>query len=237
MIEIDRITKRYGARTAVHDVSFTATPGRVTGFLGPNGAGKSTTLRILMGLDRATSGSALINAKPYRALSHPLRTVGAMLDGAAPLPERRGIDHLRWIAQSNRIPTRRVHEVLDTVGLTGAARTRVKKYSLGMKQRLGLAAALLGEPDVLVLDEPVNGLDPDGIRTVRHFLRSYADDGKTVLLSSHLMGEIAQTADDVVIIHEGRIIASGAIADVVSGHDSLESAFFSLTANAPGSSW
>ena len=237
MIEIDHVTKRYGSTTAVQDVSFTAAPGRVTGFLGPNGAGKSTTLRILMGLDRATSGTALVNGVPYPRIDQPLRTVGSMLDGASALPERRGVDHLRWIAQSNAIPPSRVHEVLATVGLTHAARTRVKNYSLGMKQRLGLAAALLGEPEILVLDEPVNGLDPDGIRTVRQFLRSYADQGKTVLLSSHLMGEIAQTADDVVVINDGRIIGSGPIGEVIGSHDSLESAFFALTQNAPGSTW
>lgn len=190
-----------------------------------------------MGLDRATSGTALVNGLPYHRVAQPLRTVGAMLDGASALPERRGIDHLRWIAQSNAIPQRRVHEVLATVGLTHAARTRVKKYSLGMKQRLGLAAALLGEPEILVLDEPVNGLDPDGIRTVRQFLRTYADEGRTVLLSSHLMGEIAQTADDVVVINEGRIIVSGPIDTVIGSHDSLETAFFALTRHAPGSSW
>lgn len=237
MIEIRSLTKRYGRTTAVEDVSFTARPGRVTGFLGPNGAGKSTTLRILMGLDRATSGAALIDGRRYATISQPLRSVGAMLDGAAPLPERRGIDHLRWVAQSNRIPSTRIAEVLDLVGMAYAARTRIRKYSLGMKQRLGLAAALLGEPDALVLDEPVNGLDPDGIRTVRRFLRSYADAGKTVLLSSHLMGEIAQTADDVVIINRGQIIAAGDLDSVIGDYESLEAAFFGLTQNAPGSSW
>ncbi len=173
MIEIHDVTKRYGSKTAVEGVSFTARPGRVTGFLGPNGAGKSSTLRILLGLDRPTSGHTLIDRKPYQSLAQPLRTVGAMLDGAAPALERRGVDNLRWIAQSNRIPHRRISEVLETVGLADAGRIRVGKYSLGMKQRLGLAAALLGEPQYLVLDEPVNGLDPEGIRTVRTFLRRY----------------------------------------------------------------
>ena len=237
MIEITGLTKRYGAKTAVADVTFTAKPGRVTGFLGPNGAGKSSTLRILLGLDRATAGFAHINGKPYRDLVQPLRTVGAMLDGAAPLPERRGIDHLRWIAQSNRIPARRVGEVLEQVGLADAGRTRVRKYSLGMKQRLGLAVALLGEPDILVLDEPVNGLDPAGIRTVRTFLRRYAEQGHTVLLSSHLMGETADTVDDVVVIDRGRIVTSGTLAEVTAGHSSLEDAFFALTGSRPGESW
>ena len=237
MIEIIDVTKKYGGRTAVDRVSFTAKAGRVTGFLGPNGAGKSTTLRILLGLDRPASGTALIDGKSYTALAQPLRTVGAMLDGASAIPERRGIDHLRWIAQSNRIPARRIGEVLEQVGLSEAATRRVRKYSLGMRQRLGLAAALLGEPRFLVLDEPVNGLDPEGIRTIRAFLRSYADDGNTVLLSSHLMGETAQTVDDIVIINKGRIIADGALDQIIAGHASLEDAFFALTGSRPGQSW
>ena len=237
MIEIIDVTKKYGGRTAVDRVSFTAKAGRVTGFLGPNGAGKSTTLRILLGLDRPASGTALIDGKSYTALAQPLRTVGAMLDGASAIPERRGIDHLRWIAQSNRIPARRIGEVLAQVRLSEAATRRVRKYSLGMRQRLGLAAALLGEPRFLVLDEPVNGLDPEGIRTIRAFLRSYADDGNTVLLSSHLMGETAQTVDDIVIINKGRIIADGALEQIIAGHASLEDAFFALTGSRPGQSW
>lgn len=237
MIEIAGLTKRYGAKTAVEDVALTARPGRVTGFLGPNGAGKSTTLRILVGLDRARSGSALIDGKPYRDLSHPLRTVGSMLEGASALPERRGADHLRWIAQSNRIGPDRVREVLEKVGLSGAARTPVRKYSLGMRQRLGLAAALLGDPHMFVLDEPVNGLDPEGIRTVRTMLRAFADEGRTVLLSSHLMAEIAAVADDVVIINKGRIIAAGTLDEVVGTHPSLEAAFFALTGSEIGTSW
>jgi len=237
VIEIIGVTKKYGPKTAVDDVSFTARPGRVTGFLGPNGAGKSSTLRILLGLDRPTSGEALIDGKPYATLQEPLRTVGAMIDGASAVPERRGIDHLKWIAQSNRIPNRRIGEVLETVGLTDAARVRVKKYSLGMKQRLGLAAALLGEPRILVLDEPVNGLDPEGIRTVRTFLRRYADQGNTVLLSSHLMSETAETVDDIVIINKARIIATGTLDEITDGHTNLEEAFFALTGTQPGQSW
>lgn len=237
MIEIFDVSKKYGPKSAVDQVTFTARPGRVTGFLGPNGAGKSSTLRILLGLDRATSGTALIDGKPYATLTQPLRTVGAMLDGASAVPERRGVDHLRWIAQSNRIPAQRIGEVLETVGLTDAAKIRVKKYSLGMKQRLGLAAALLGEPRILVLDEPVNGLDPEGIRTIRTFLRRYADQGNTVLLSSHLMGETAETVDDIVIINKGRIIADGTLDEITEGHASLEDAFFALTGSQPGQSW
>ncbi|MEU9833229.1 ATP-binding cassette domain-containing protein [Streptosporangium sp. NPDC048047] len=234
MIEITRLTKRYGGKTAVDDVSFAVRPGRVTGFLGPNGAGKSTTLRVLLGLDHPDGGTALIGGRRYRDLRHPLRTVGALLDGAGPVPERRGADHLTWIAQSNRIPRRRVREVLELVGLTDAAGRRVKGYSLGMGQRLGIAAALLGDPEVLVLDEPVNGLDPDGIRRVRNLLRGYAASGRTVLLSSHLMTEMAGTADDAVVIAGGRIVARGTLDDVSAGHPSLESAFFALTGDREG---
>lgn len=234
MIEIAGLTKRYGAKTAIEDVGFTARAGRVTGFLGPNGAGKSTTLRVLLGLDHPDRGTALIGGRRYRDLPHPLRTVGALLDGAGPVPERRAVDHLTWIAQSNRIPRRRVREVLDLVGLADVAKRRVKEYSLGMRQRLGLAAALLGDPEVLVLDEPVNGLDPDGIRWVRNHLRAYAASGRTVLLSSHLMAEMADTADDVVVIARGRIVAQGPLAEVTAGHSSLESAFFALTGDRGG---
>lgn len=237
MIEILDITKRFGAKTAVDHVSLRAEPGRVTGFLGPNGAGKSTTLRVLLGLNRPETGRALIDGRPYAELPHPLNVVGAMLDGAEPLPERRGADHLRWMARAARLPHSRVEEVLDQVGLTDAARKRVRDYSLGMRQRLGLAAALLGRPRALVLDEPVNGLDPEGIRTVRTFLRRFAANGGTVLLSSHLMGEVAETVDDVVIINRGRVVAAGPLARVTAGHASLEDAFFALTGSRPGTSW
>jgi ABC-2 type transport system ATP-binding protein len=237
VIEIKGLSKHYRTKRAVDDITFTAKPGRVTGFLGPNGAGKSSALRILLGLDAATSGQALIRGKRYRDLRYPLRTVGALLDGAGPVPERRAIDHLSWIARSNRVSRERVREVLDLVGLSDAAKQRVKKYSLGMKQRLGIAAALLGEPEILVLDEPVNGLDPDGIRWVRTFLRDYAASGRTVLLSSHLMTEMADTAHDVVIINHGRIVTQGSLAEVTAGHASLETAFFALTGDRTGSRW
>ena len=171
MIEITQLSKRYGSKQAIDGVTFTARPGQVTGLLGPNGAGKSTTLRVLLGLDAATGGRALVGGRRYRDLRRPLRTVGALLDGAGPVPERRAIDHLWWVARSNGLPRRRVRDVLDLTGLADAARQRVKTYSLGMRQRLGIAAALLGEPEVLVLDEPVNGLDPGGIRRVRRLLR------------------------------------------------------------------
>ena len=229
MIDIAHLSKRHGGRTVVDDVSFTARPGRVTGFLGPNGAGKSSTLRILLGLDAPGGGTATINGRRYRDLGQPLRTVGALLDGAGPVPERRAVDHLTWIARSNRIPRARVGAVLELVGLAEVARQRVKRYSLGMGQRLGIAAALLGEPDVLVLDEPVNGLDPEGIRWVRQLLRDYAASGRTVLLSSHLMAETAGTADDLVVINRGRIAGRGSVAEVIAGHPSLEAAFFALT--------
>jgi ABC-2 type transport system ATP-binding protein len=229
MIEFRSLTKRFGRKNAVDDVSFVARPGRVTGLLGPNGAGKSTSLRVLLGLDRATSGTALVDGRLYRDLNQPLRTVGALLDGAGAVPERRGVDHLRWIALSNRIPKTRIREVLELVGLEAAARQRVGTYSLGMRQRLGIAAALLGDPGVVVFDEPVNGLDPDGIRWVRSFMRDYAAQGRTVLLSSHLMTEMADTADDIVVISQGRVVADGSLADVVGGHPSLEAAFFALT--------
>jgi ABC-2 type transport system ATP-binding protein len=237
VIEISNLSKHHRNKKAVDDVSFTARPGRVTGFLGPNGAGKSSTLRVLLGLDAATGGHALINGERYRDLTHPLRTVGALLDGTGPVPERRAIDHLSWVAQSNRISRERVREVLDLVGLADAAKQRVKKYSLGMKQRLGIAGALLGEPDILILDEPVNGLDPDGIRWIRNFLRRYAASGHTVLLSSHLMTETAGTADDVVIIDHGRIVTQGPLAEVTAGHASLEAAFFALTGDRAGAGW
>ncbi|MCI2958726.1 ATP-binding cassette domain-containing protein [Agromyces atrinae] len=229
MIEVSHLVKRHGTRTVVDDVSFTVLPGRVTALLGPNGAGKSSTMRILLGLDRATSGTALIEGKPYRSLERPLRSVGAMLDGPGALAGRTARAHLAWVAQSNAIPLSRVREVLEITGLSDAASKRIGGFSLGMRQRLGIAAALLGDPAVLVLDEPTNGLDPDGIRWTRRFLRSLAADGKAVLVSSHLMSEMEDTADDVVVIARGRVLASGTAAEVTGSHDTLEDAFFALT--------
>lgn len=229
MIEITHLIKRRGGRAVVDDVSLTAAPGRVTGFLGPNGAGKSSTLRILLGLDRATSGTALIAGQAYRSLSHPLLRVGAMLDGPGANKGRTARAHLRWVAQSNAIPSMRVDEVLAMTGLQEAAKKRIGGFSLGMGQRLGIATALLGDPDVLVLDEPTNGLDPEGIRWMRRFLRSLADAGKTVLVSSHLMNEMEDTADDFVVIAKGRVVASGTGAEVKGAHRTLEEAFFALT--------
>lgn len=231
MIDISHLVKHHRARPVVDDLSFTAREGRITGLLGPNGAGKSSTLRILLGLDRATSGTALIGGATYRSLRRPLWTVGAMLDGPGASTGRTARAHLTWIAQSNAIPLRRVDEVLESTGLGAAARTRIGTFSLGMGQRLGFAAALLGDPGVLVLDEPTNGLDPDGIRWTRGLLRSLADEGRTVLLSSHLLNEMESLADDVVIVARGRVVASGATAGVVGAHASLEDAFFALTAD------
>lgn len=205
------------------------TPGRVTGFLGPNGAGKSSTLRILLGLDSADAGTALIAGKPYRKMRNPLRTVGSLLDGSGAHRSRTAHAHLSWIARSNGIPKARVDEVLDAVGLSDAAGTRVGKYSLGMGRRLGLATALLGEPELLILDEPVNGLDPDGIRWIRRFLKQFAATGGTVLLSSHLMTETADTADDLIVISAGRVITQGPLGEITAGYASLEDAFFALT--------
>jgi ABC-2 type transport system ATP-binding protein len=229
MIEVSHLVKHRGPRAVVNDVSFIALPGRVTGFLGPNGAGKSSTLRILLGLDRSTSGTALIDGVPYRSLARPLWQVGAMLDGPGANKGRTARAHLKWVAQSNAIPQSRVDEVLELTGLRDAARTRIGGFSLGMGQRLGIAAALLGNPQVLVLDEPTNGLDPDGIRWTRRFLRSLADDGKVVLVSSHLMNEMEDTADGFVVLARGQVVASGTAAEVKGTHRTLEDAFFALT--------
>jgi ABC-2 type transport system ATP-binding protein len=190
MIEVHGLTKRYGDTLAVEDLSFTVPGGRVTGFVGPNGAGKSTTMRLILGLDDADAGAALVGGRPYGAIRRPLRTAGALLETSAFHPAPRARDHLLWLARSNDLPEHRAHEVLDLVGLAHAARRRVGGFSLGMRQRLGLAAALLGDPPVLVLDEPVNGLDPEGIRWIRGLLRGLAAEGRAVLVSSHVMTEL-----------------------------------------------
>jgi ABC-2 type transport system ATP-binding protein len=216
MIAAISLTKRFGAAPAVQGLSFDVQPGVVTGFLGPNGSGKSTTMRMIMGLDIPTSGSALINGKPFAALRWPLREVGALLDAKAFHPGRTGRNHLRWMALTNDIPPRRVEEVLDIVGLTSAADKRAGKYSLGMSQRLGIAGALLGDPGVLLFDEPVNGLDPEGIRWVRHFLRDRAAEGRTVFVSSHLITEMSLTADNLIVIGRGSLIAQTTVKDFVA---------------------
>ncbi|RIQ11769.1 ABC transporter ATP-binding protein [Jiangella rhizosphaerae] len=234
MLAFDDVVKRRGSRDVLAGVTFRAEPGRVTAFLGPNGAGKSSTLRILLGLDRPTSGTALVDGRPYHELRRPLCVIGSVLDGSGAHRSRSARQHLTWLARSNGIPRRRVGEVLEQVGLAGAARVRAGRLSLGMGQRLGLAAALLGDPAALVLDEPVNGLDPEGIRWIRGLLRSHADAGGTVLLSSHLMAEVAELADDLVVIAAGRVVAAGPLDRVTAGHRTLEDAFFALTSGAAG---
>ncbi|MDP9119377.1 MAG: ABC transporter ATP-binding protein [Actinomycetota bacterium] len=211
------LTKRFGDVTAVQDLSFEVRPGKVTGFLGPNGAGKSTTLRILLGLVRPTDGDATILGMPYGSLDRPIRTVGAVLETATFHPLRRGRDHLRVLAATSRIPVARIDEVLEQVGLSGAAGRKVGKYSLGMRQRLGLAAALLGNPSVLILDEPANGLDPQGIRWLRELLQGFASRGNSVLVSSHLLSEMAQMADDIIVIHRGRLVRQGTVDELTGG--------------------
>jgi ABC-2 type transport system ATP-binding protein len=226
MIEVRGLTKQYagkgsasgpGAITAVDDLTFDVRPGKVTGFLGPNGAGKSTTMRIVLGLDRPTRGRALVAGRPFGEFGEPMRAAGALLDAGAVHPGRSGRDHLRVAARTNGIPLRRVDEVVDQVGLGSAARRRVRGYSLGMRQRLGIASALLGDPAVLLFDEPMNGLDLDGVRWIRGLVRRLADEGRTVLLSSHLMSEMEQTADHLIIIGRGRLIADASMQEVMAG--------------------
>ena len=214
MIEVEGLTKRFGSTLAVDDLSFSVLPGTITGFLGPNGAGKSTTMRAILGLVRPTAGRTAVLGRQYRDLDEPLRRVGTLLETFDAHPGRSGRNHLRVLALAGGIPRARVEEVLSLVDLREAGRRRVKGYSLGMQQRLGLAAALLGDPEVLVLDEPANGLDPQGIRWLRDFLRSLADEGRTILVSSHLLSEVAQTVDEVVIIHRGKLIRHAAMAEV-----------------------
>lgn len=218
MIAARGLTKTYGPKKAVDGIDFTVEPGRVTGFLGPNGAGKSTTMRMVLGLDRPTAGSVTVNGHRYQDSPAPLREVGALLEARALHPGRSARDHLRWLAVSNGIPTRRVDHVLDLVGLEGVAGQRVGKFSLGMGQRLGIAVALLGDPPVVVLDEPVNGLDPEGIRWVRHLARELAAGGRTVFISSHLMSEMALTADHLLVIGRGRILADCSTSDFIAEH-------------------
>jgi len=214
MLAVSGLTKRFGSTVAVDDLSFQATPGRVLGFLGPNGAGKTTTLRTLLGLTRPTSGEATVDGQPYRRLRDPIRVVGAVLEGPQFHPGRSGRNHLRVLAAAAGLPRSRVEEVLRLVELEDAADRRVKGYSLGMRQRLSLAGALLGDPAALVLDEPANGLDPQGIRWLREFLRGRAAEGRTVLISSHVLAEVAQTVDEVVVVSHGRLRASGSVEEL-----------------------
>jgi len=223
MIVVEGLTKRYGRTVAVDHLSFEVTPGVVTGFLGPNGSGKSTTMRMIMGLDNPTSGTALVHGKRYAELAWPLREVGALLDARAYHPARSAYEHLRFLAATNDIPLARVDEVLDIVGLTEVAHQRAGKYSLGMGQRLGIATALLGDPGVLLFDEPINGLDPEGIRWARHLLRGLAAQGRTVFVSSHLINEMALTAERLVVIGRGTLIAETSVREFTaqSGLDAV----------------
>jgi ABC-2 type transport system ATP-binding protein len=216
LIAVEGLTKRYGKTLAVDDLSFAVERGQVTGFLGPNGAGKTTTLRILLDLVRATSGTTLIDGKRYRDLDDPAKRVGSVLEATNFHPGRKGRNHLRVLARPQGIPDSRVDELLELVDLTEAAKKRVKTYSLGMRQRLTIAGALLGDPDVLILDEPANGLDPEGIRWLRGFLRGLAERGRTVLVSSHVLSEMAQLADRVVIIHRGRLISHTSLSEILA---------------------
>nr|WP_035857791.1 ATP-binding cassette domain-containing protein [Cryptosporangium arvum] len=234
MLELRNLSKRYGRTPAVVDVTCTVRPGRVTGFLGPNGAGKSTTLRMLLGLDRPSGGEALVDGVRYRDLTHPLRRVGALLEGTAANGGRRAYHHLLWLARSNRIPPARVDEVLRQVDLDDVGRRRTRGFSLGMAQRLGIAAALLGDPPVLVFDEPTNGLDPAGVRWLRGTLRAFAAEGRTVLVSSHLISEMALTADHLLVLARGRLLADTPLDEFVGGDGDLESAFLRLVERGAG---
>jgi ABC-2 type transport system ATP-binding protein len=216
MIEARGLVKRYGATAAVNDLSFTIRPGLVTGFLGPNGAGKTTTMRLILGLDRPSAGTVTVNGKPYAQLPDPMHEVGALLDAAAVHGGRTARNHLLGLAQTNGISHRRVDEVLGLVGLANVAGQRTKGFSLGMRQRLGIAAALLGEPQILMFDEPVNGLDPEGILWIRTLMKSLAAEGRTVLVSSHLMSEMEHTADHLLVIGRGRLIADCGMAEFIA---------------------
>jgi ABC-2 type transport system ATP-binding protein len=224
------LTKRFGELVAVDELTFSLRPGTVTGFLGPNGAGKTTTLRLLLGLAEPTAGEVLVFGRRYRELDDPARRVGAVLESNDFHPGRSGRDHLRVLALAAEIPSSRVEEVLALVELDAAAERRVKTYSLGMRQRLGLAAALLGDPELLVLDEPANGLDPAGVHWLRGFLRRFAEQGRTVLVSSHILAEVAQTVDEVVILNRGRRVASGRLDELTGQGKSLEDSYLELTA-------
>ena len=232
VVTVRSLTKRYGRVVAVDDLMFSLRPGTVTGFLGPNGAGKTTTLRLLLGLAEPTAGEALVFGRRYRELDDPARRVGSVLESSDLHPGRSGRDHLRALALAAKLPPGRVEEVLALVEMQAAARRRVKTYSLGMRQRLALAGALLGDPELLVLDEPANGLDPAGVHWLRSFLRRFAEQGRTVLVSSHMLAEAAQTVDHVVIIDRGRMVATGRLEELTEGGGTLEDVFLQLTGAA-----
>ena len=230
VVTASSLTKRYGELVAVDELTFSLRSGTVTGFLGPNGAGKTTTLRLLLGLAEPTAGEALLFGRRYRELDQPARRVGAVLESSDFHPGRSGRNHLRALALAAEIPPSRVDKVLELVNLSADADRRVKTYSLGMRQRLGLAAALLGDPEVLVLDEPANGLDPAGVHWLRSFLRSFAERGRTVLISSHVLAEMAQAVDQVMIIDRGRLVAAARLDELTSGGHTLEEVYLELTA-------
>ncbi|HYK71482.1 MAG TPA: ATP-binding cassette domain-containing protein [Streptosporangiaceae bacterium] len=221
MIEARGLTKRYGGTLAVDDLSFSVAPGKITGFLGPNGAGKTTTMRLILGLDRPTAGRVTINGKPFDEVEQPMRQVGALLDAKAVHGGRSAYNHLLCVAQSNNLPRRRVDEVLGLVGLTSVARKRAKGFSLGMGQRLGIAAALLGDPQILMFDEPVNGLDPEGILWIRNLMKALAAEGRTIFVSSHLMSEMENTADHLLVIGRGRLIADCTVDEFIAANSQL----------------
>ena len=220
MIEVRGLTKRFRGRVAVEDLTFSVRPGTVTGFLGPNGSGKTTTARMVLGLTQPDAGTATIGGRRYRELPHPLREIGALINPGAVNPSRSALDHLRWLAAANRLPAGRADIVLAQVGLEAVADRRVGSFSLGMRQRLGIAAALIGDPGVLLLDEPINGLDPEGIRWIRTFMQSLAAEGRTVLVSSHLMSEMALTASELIVIGRGRLVAAESVASFTARVDS-----------------
>jgi ABC-2 type transport system ATP-binding protein len=234
VIQVNELTKRYRDAVAVDGLSFTVEPGQVTGFLGHNGAGKTTTMRVLLGLCPPTSGEALVGGRRYAEIDRPLHEVGALLDAGDVHPGRSAVNHLRWLARSNGIAAARVAETLEQVGLAGVARKRVGGFSLGMRQRLGIAAALLGDPGVLVFDEPVNGLDPQGMRWIRELLRKLAAEGRTVLISSHLMSEMEMIADRLIVIGRGRLLADTTVGELITrdGSASLEDAYLRITEEA-----
>ncbi len=229
MIEIQALEKSYGPTKVLDSVTFSALPGRVTALLGPNGAGKTTTLRILLGLEDADAGSALVDGRRYRELPKPLREIGALLDGSGAAGFRTPRTHLAWMAASNGIARSRIDEVITTVGLASAANKRVSDFSLGMEQRLGMAAALLGDPSTIVLDEPTNGLDAEGVVWTRHMVRRLAGEGRTVIVTSHLLHEVQEIADDLVVMAGGKIVQRGVLSELVGEGASLEEAYFSWT--------
>jgi ABC-2 type transport system ATP-binding protein len=228
-IEVSGLRKRFGATPALDGMTFTVGPGQVTGFVGPNGAGKSTTMRVILGLDRPDAGTALVGGQPYRTLRRPMTHAGALIDAGALQPGRSGRNHLLWLAHSQGLAARRVDEVIDQVGLRPAARRRAGGYSLGMRQRLGLAAAMLGDPPVLILDEPFNGLDPEGIVWMRGLLRAFAAEGRAVLVASHLMSEVQDTADHVVVVGHGKVVADTTVTALVAEHGTVEAAYLHIS--------